>query len=106
MSRVFIRRWAEISRFSGVEAAELAQVRAQRLCRVEARRGAGAGALGHSRLGAGPPAEGGRPRVWLDSGHTLIYEADTEALEPNPVAALRTLMDYFEAVARARVGGT
>jgi len=39
------------------------------------------------------------------AGHTLIYEADTEALELNPAAALQVLMDHFEAGARAHLGG-
>jgi hypothetical protein len=38
---------------------------------------------------------------FFPAGHALIYEADTEALELNPAAALQTLMDHFEAVAQA-----
>jgi hypothetical protein len=38
------------------------------------------------------------------AGHTLIYEADTEALEFNPAAALQVLMDHFEAGAAAGAG--
>jgi hypothetical protein len=30
----------------------------------------------------------------------LIYEEETEALELNPAAALQTLMDHIEALAR------
>lgn len=42
---------------------------------------------------------------FFPAGHVLIYEADTEALELNPAAALQTLMNHFEAVARAQVNG-
>jgi hypothetical protein len=42
---------------------------------------------------------------FFPAGHVLIYEADTEALELNPAGALQTLMDHFEAVARATVDG-
>jgi hypothetical protein len=34
------------------------------------------------------------------AGHVLVYEEDTEALELNPAAALQTLMDHIESVAR------
>jgi hypothetical protein len=40
---------------------------------------------------------------FFPAGHALIYEADTEALELNPAAALQTVMDHFEALARASV---
>lgn len=42
---------------------------------------------------------------FFPAGHTLIYEADTEALELNPAAALQTLMNHFEAGSRARADG-
>jgi hypothetical protein len=38
---------------------------------------------------------------FFPAGHVLIYEADTEALELNPAAALQVVMDHFEAGARA-----
>ena len=34
------------------------------------------------------------------SGHVLIYEEETEALELNPAAALQTLMDHIESLAQ------
>jgi hypothetical protein len=34
------------------------------------------------------------------AGHVLIYEEETEALELNPAAALQTLMDHVESLAR------
>ena len=49
-------------------------------------------------------AEAGQA-YFFPAGHALIYEATTEALELNPAAALQTLMDHFEAVARTRVSG-
>lgn len=41
---------------------------------------------------------------FFPSGHVLIYEKDTEAFELNPAAALQTLMDHVESVARQHVG--
>ncbi|MGV0787960.1 hypothetical protein ABQF33_13685 [Mycolicibacterium sp. XJ2] len=40
---------------------------------------------------------------FFPSGHVLIYEEDTEAFELNPAAALQTLMDHIESVARRHV---
>jgi hypothetical protein len=37
------------------------------------------------------------------AGHVLSYEEETEALELNPAAALQTLMDHIESVARRHV---
>jgi hypothetical protein len=34
---------------------------------------------------------------FFPAGHVLIYEADTEALELNPAAALQVLMNHIEA---------
>lgn len=38
------------------------------------------------------------------SGHVLIYEEETKALELNPAAALQTLMDHIESLARRHSG--
>ena len=40
---------------------------------------------------------------FFPAGHVLSYEEETEALELNPAAALQTLMDHIEALARKRV---
>ena len=40
---------------------------------------------------------------FFPAGHVLIYEEETEALELNPAAALQTLMDHIEALARKHV---
>ncbi|OBK79176.1 hypothetical protein A5650_08860 [Mycobacterium sp. 1164985.4] len=40
---------------------------------------------------------------FFPAGHVLIYEEETEALELNPAAALQTLMDHIESVARRHV---
>lgn len=40
---------------------------------------------------------------FFPAGHVLIYEEATEALELNPAAALQTLMDHIESVARTYV---
>ncbi|OBB04511.1 hypothetical protein A5662_00910 [Mycobacteriaceae bacterium 1482268.1] len=40
---------------------------------------------------------------FFPAGHVLIYEEETEALELNPAAALHTLMDHIESVARRHV---
>ncbi|KUH64476.1 hypothetical protein AU184_01740 [Mycolicibacterium novocastrense] len=40
---------------------------------------------------------------FFPSGHVLIYEEDTEAFELNPAAALQTLMDHVESIAREHV---
>ena len=37
---------------------------------------------------------------FFPAGHVLIYEEETEALELNPAAALQTLMDHIESLAR------
>jgi hypothetical protein len=36
---------------------------------------------------------------YFPAGHVLAYEEETEALELNPAAALKTLMDHIESVA-------
>lgn len=40
---------------------------------------------------------------FFPAGHVLSYEEETEALELNPAAALQTLMDHIEALARKHV---
>ena len=40
---------------------------------------------------------------FFPAGHVLIYEDETEAFELNPAAALQTLMDHIESVARNHV---
>ena len=40
---------------------------------------------------------------FFPAGHVLIYEEETEALELNPAAALQTLMDHIESLARKHV---
>jgi hypothetical protein len=40
---------------------------------------------------------------FFPAGHVLIYEEETEALELNPAAALQTLMDHIESLARRHV---
>lgn len=40
---------------------------------------------------------------FFPAGHVLIYEEQTEALELNPAAALQTLMDHIEILARRHV---
>ncbi len=37
---------------------------------------------------------------FFPAGHVLIYEEETEALELNPAAALQTLMDHIETLAK------
>jgi hypothetical protein len=37
---------------------------------------------------------------FFPAGHVLSYEEETEALELNPAAALQTLMDHIESLAR------
>lgn len=37
---------------------------------------------------------------FFPAGHVLIYEEETAALELNPAAALQTLMDHIESLAR------
>ena len=40
---------------------------------------------------------------FFPAGHVLSYEEETEALELNPAAALQTLMDHIESLARKHV---
>ena len=40
------------------------------------------------------------------AGYTLIYEADTKALELNLAAALQVLMDHIEARSRTHLGSS
>jgi hypothetical protein len=40
---------------------------------------------------------------FFPAGHVLVYEEETQALELNPAAALQTLMDHIESLARKHV---